>query len=237
MIKPFFVKTSDDKTNQNFQEITKIFSQLSVANPVTFTVSGTYKPITDRPALVWIQGGGGGGGGCGGGAGSAAGGGGGSGVCLLLWVSSLGTSVAYSCGSGGAGGNTAGSNGSAGGDTTFTAGGTLYTAKGGGGGTGMTSSTLADAIGGVASAGSSTGLTVVGFNSYVGNRGFVVGGGSFPGAGASSQFGVGANSIAGSFAPGNNATGFGAGGSGGNAGAVGQAGGNGSPGCVKIVLL
>lgn len=116
------------------------------ATPTELTGSGNYSVPTDVDLLMVVCVGGGGGGG-GGGDTSAAnngvelGGGGGSsgGVSIGYFSTSGGSSIAYSCGSGGGGGaggasGAVGSTGTTGGDTTFN-GGTIR-AKGGNGGEG-----------------------------------------------------------------------------------------------------
>lgn len=199
---------------------------------------GTYTPTdgTTR-ARIMLQAAGGGGGGAAGGAGMAVGGGGGPGTLLEIWVGTADTPMlggAFSCGGSGAGGSSAGADGATGGDSTIVINGVAYTAKGGTGGKGTTSSTAVDAPGGAGQTGSSSGAFVLDESSGRGARGFVIGGASFPGDGASSRFGTGGAAAAGAFGAGGNARGFGSGGGGANAGGAGFAGGAGSPGVIIV---
>lgn len=202
------------------------------------TGSGTYVPTTGTTRVrAWLQAPGGGGGGGGGGAGIAAGGGGGAGALLDVFVGSVGVAMtggAYACGAGGAGGSNAGGNGGNGGDLSIAIAGVTYIAKGASGGAGMASSTLANAIGGIGQAGSTTGPAVLSESTARGEHGFVVGGGGFPGGGASSRFGTGGVGSFGGFAAGSAASGFGSGGGGAQAGAAGFAGGAGAPGVIVV---
>lgn len=186
-----------------------------------------------RRVRVRMQACGGGGGGAAGGTGVAAGGGGGSGVYLEFELVAQGdqpiSSGAYSAPvSGGAGGNSAGGNGTTGADCTLNIGGSLYTAKGGGGGVGMASvSAQAFASGGLPASTSSSGTGILstydpGTDGIVNNTGFWYsgGGGTAPLGHGTLSGNAGAGSSAGS------AGGIGGGGS----GAMEQAGGGGKVG-------
>lgn len=199
--------------------------------------SGTHELAEGCCLVVGIsQGGGGGGGGAGGGANQAGGAGGGGGITLHWARGAPGVPIAnrscpYTCGAGGAGGANTGGTGGTGGDAVFTATGVPFTAKGATGGTGMASSALATAFGGVGQSGSSA-YPGTHTASLRGSMGFSVGGGGFSGAGGASPYGIGGGPA--SLGDGGAASGFGAGGGGGNATAAGKLGGDGAPACHEI---
>lgn len=200
-------------------------------------------------ATTWrvkLLGGGGGGGGadCSSASYIAGGGGGGAGAYSEKEFAVEG-STPYTCaiGAGGGGGTTAG-NGSDGGQTSLTVGGTTVTAPGGSGGIGINASTTSTnerptAGGAGGAAGSSADLALPGnpggvsapYNS-ANNKGH-------SGAGASSQYGSGGMASivddATTFAAGNAAAGYGAGGSGGvTTGTADADGGAGSGGIIIV---
>lgn len=207
-------------------------------NTQVLTGSGTYTPTTGTSvAIIQMVGGGGGGGGAAGGANIAAGAGGGAGVYLYIVAGTPGTTLtggSFSCGAAGTAGANTGGTGGTGGDTQITVGGVTYMAKGATGGGGMTSSTLANAAGGVGQAGSTSGGSVRFSSSRRGVSSLNVGGATQPGDGASSPMGTGGSGSVAAFAAGGAASGFGAGGGGGNASAAGQLGGAGSAGAIVI---
>lgn len=186
----------------------------------------------------WIQAAGGGGGGAAGGANDASGAGGGSGMCLYGILGTPGTPLpstfTYSAPTGAAAGGTSGGTaGSTGADASLTIAGATITAKGGTGGAGMSSSTIANAAGGVPQAGSTSGGSVIAAIGARGQPAYLLQGtpgiASISGDGASSPFGVGGFAAIGAFAAGGAAQGFGAGGGGANANGAGFAGGDGAP--------
>ena len=211
--------------------ITKVVNQV-------FTTSGTYTPSAGMVyAQITILGGGGGGSGAASTPGSnlAIGGGGGAGEYAvgIFTAASIGVSQTVTIGSGGAGGT--GATGSPGGTTNV---GTLITSGGGAPGTGSLSATTGTIdLGGIGGTGGSggdyrtpgfpggAGFTIPGIGGYI----------TMSGQGASSQLGSGGNNVF-QTNPGNNALGYGAGGSGGCnlAGNSANVGGNGTPGIVII---
>ncbi len=203
------------------------------------TGSGTYTLLpTTTVVEFWLQAPGGGGGGAAGGANIAVGGGGGGGICLYGIAGTPGTPItpssgAYSIPSGGTGG-VIGAAGISGGDATCVIGGVTLTARGGSGGAGMASSSLAESIGGSPPAGSTFAAPVISASGARGRSGMVVSGGGFPGDGADSMFGVGGPGLHGAVGAGGAAVGYGGGGGGGQATTAGQLGGNGAPGVLVI---
>lgn len=196
------------------------------------TASGVYTPTAGATrAVVRMCGGGGGGGGAQGGPNLGGSAGGGSGVTIefVLTGDAVGPGT-VSIGAGGAGGTSAPTDGAAGGPTTLRIGSTTYVAAGGTGGGGMVNTVgPSDAVPGTGGSGSTSGPGIV-FTSFWGGRGFVVGGGQFPGVGASSLFGTGGSIVGMNVLP----SGYGSGG-GGNAGfGAGSAGQAGAPGVVII---
>lgn len=206
--------------------------------PQTLTGSGTYTPAIGT-AMVIISGAacGGGGGGAGAAVGTtaAAGGGGASGERVSRMVigapgGSLITGGSFTAPTpGGAAGANTGGNGGTGSDATLLINGVTYTLKGGGGGQGMASTTVAAfAKRGVAQVGAVTGaIREDGWPGVLVNTSSFWGG---PGgsAGDLGEGGAGADALSGSTA-GGSPSGFGGGGGGGcafgNTGVAGAAGG------------
>lgn len=126
----FWLPIGNNKLTRFPKEVEKVYA----GQQVYTSGSGNFTPTFTGSYLITLVGGGGGGAG-----GSSSsfyyGGGGGGGGALLQKTVTLtaSTNYAYSVGTAGSGGG-AGANGTAGGSTTFTVGGTTYTAGGGGGG-------------------------------------------------------------------------------------------------------
>jgi len=199
---------------------------------IQYLTSGTtYTPTTGtNTAVLHMVGGGGGGGGCTGvSSDTAAGGGGASGAFLMKRITGVTGTYTYAIGGTGSAGSTSGGNGGVGGDTTFTNGGTTYTAKGGNGGIGMTAGTT--------NAVSAGGAGVIATNGDINTGGQAGGPGirfsgtiAISGNGGSNIYGGGGAGIS-TTAAGNNGTGYGSGGGGAmsssstaRAGGVGQGG-------------
>ncbi len=211
---------------------------LSVVKQI-FTSSGTYTPTAGMIFCIAEGVGSGGGGGAavgvvgsvyeGGGAGS------GSYSRLLASAATIGVSQTVTIGAAGNGGAAGSNSGGAGSDVSL---GALLVAKGGAGGLfGSNAQVGAGGVGGVAGTGDLTGGGEAGFPGMYANG--ITMPAIPPGAGGSSIFGGGAPGpgyTSGTVSAGNNATGFGSGGSGAVAPnvAANAAGGNGSKGVIFI---
>jgi len=205
---------------------------------VQVKTSGTsYTPTSGTTSIVVVAVGGGGGGG---GASSvavnaAAGAGGGGGGTVVKRYTGIGAGpYTYAIGSGGGAGNSSGGNGGAGGDTTFTDGTTLITAKGGQGGQGQTAgTTMAFTEGGTGVVGTNGDVNGAGDCGQYGSR--MTGTLAVSGGGGGSSYGGGGVGKAGNGA-GQNGVGFGGGGGGAlvQNGSTASAGGGGTAGVLII---
>lgn len=204
----------------------------ALINIQTLTGGTTYTPTTGtKTAVIYMVGGGGGGGGTtGSNANVASAAGGGSGGYLVKRITGVSGTYTYALGSAGTAGTSSGGAGGGGGNTTFTNGGTTYTAFGGGGGNPMTfGTTLATSGVGAGAAVSTNGdLNSGGTPGAPGIR--LSGTIGVSGNGGSSQFGSGGAGIT-TGLNGNPGIGYGAGGAGGlsnsssaSSGGVGTAG-------------
>lgn len=209
-----------------------------LARQVLTGASGTYTPTPGTAyAKVWMLAAGGGGGGATPTGGTASGAGGSSGTLLHFTVGAFGgaaiTGGAWTgSATGGAAGSSAGGNGGAGADATLVINGTTFTAKGGGGGTG---SPGAATFGNWNPTAPAAGTTAVGDSAYApGLVGILMSSAAWSGAGGGiAPWGTG-GALVGTSNNGNNATGFGAGGSGACTSVGGKTGGVGSP--TKIII-
>lgn len=200
---------------------TTAFTQVVIQ---VFSANGTYTPTSGmKYCIVEAIGGGGGGGGCQTTSSvqvaAAGGGGGGAYQRSVFTAATIGASKAVVIGAGGAAGSAGNNNGSAGGATTL--GTTLLVANGGSGGVGGAATGTSATSGGGAAGGVGTGTVFIGaeagqagvctYNATTYN--------SQSGAGGNSHFGYGGKgifriAISGANNTGNNATGWGGGGSG-----------------------
>ena len=158
--------------------------------------------------------------------------GGGAGGMLIKSFTGLtpGATCAYSVGAGGSGGAAGANNGSAGGDTSITVGGTTYTGSGGPGGINTAGVSLT-------SGGGNTGNGDINITGQQGRLYSTMAGGYITGAGGNTDYGTStlAAITASGQTDGQNATGYGAGGSGAVAAvASSHAGGNGAGGLIII---
>lgn len=200
-----------------------------------FTANGTYTPSTGCKAVrIKLVGGGGGGGGAGGGSTvRSAGGGGSSGAYLEHWIEP-GTDItggAVTIGAAGTAGASTGTAGGNGGDTSVVVQAVTYTAKGGTGGAGCTTSTNYTLS--VNPQAGSTATDIV--SGGAGTAGIANSGGAILVAGNGGSNPLGYGGVTATSSAGSAGTGYGAGGSGGHhAGTTDVAGGAGTAGIVII---
>lgn len=221
-------------TSLNTTVTNLVSKSFSFINVQVLTGTGTYVPSAGTK-YGWVRGVGGGGGaaGCTSAAGQLGiGQGAGGGAYGEAWF--VAASIAYACGAAGSGG-AVGNPGVDGGTTLFGSGGSILDLGGGSHGTALNS--RASSPGFVGIAGGGTAVTAqVGVNGQASLAGLwlsLTQGQS--GGGGGSQFGQGGNAVFNTTTNGNNATGYGAGGSGGiTIGATNALGGNGSPGVLVV---
>lgn len=204
-----------------------------------FTATGAYTPTAGTVSIVAeALGAGGGGGGINAVTASTGtgGGGGGSGALATGRITSNFSGTTVTVGAAGAGGVAGSNNGTNGGTTSF---GSVLNAGGGVGGTaGVASGTVHIKDGGIGGATNGS-ASIAGFSGQNGEPGMLIVSLAIGGSGGSSIYGGGGveTLISGASTPGNNASGFGAGGSGACgtiASAVARAGGNGTAGICLI---
>ncbi len=224
-----------DLINNSIQATTiPIWKLIGVTVISTVGANTFFTNLRTNNIRLRLLGGGGGGGGAATSSSTAAAGGGGAAGSYLEVHASISPGTAYSCvvGSAGTAGVAGQNNGGAGGNTTFTIGGTTYTAQGGNGGIGSPATT-AGVVPGGASGGTPTNGEV---NSpgEPGGPGLTLSG-SVPvsGYGGSSIWGGGAKSISGT-GGGSAGVGFGSGGCGGSTTGASKAGGAGTQGLIVI---
>ncbi len=202
---------------------------------LTSGTAATYTP----PASCWafqirmVGGGGGGGGAASTAANCAAASGGSASSPLVKFLVNVGGTATYTVGTKGTGGAAGNNNGNAGNNTTFAYNSVTYTATGGNRGTGSAAGTAAAVVASLATSAATNGdINGVG---QVGGPGYTLSGTvGVSGYGGSGLFGGGGAPLS-AEAAGNNATGYGSGGSGAlSLGTSTRAGGDGSDGLIEI---